>query len=214
MPAPPTTAAGDPDLQRLQRLRKHALRIGGALCVALILLTDSSWRDGAPHIYALIRGAGLLMILACIFGRTWCTLYIGGLKKRELVTLGPYSLVRNPLYAFTVIGVAGVGALAGSIALGLLFGAFALAVFAAVVRREEAFLGEAFGEPFAVYAQRVGRFWPRFSGWQEAEELAVRPRLVRRTFLDASLFLLAVPLMELRRLAQAAGLVPVLLHLP
>ena len=42
------------------------------------------------------------MILICILGRTWATLYIGGQKQRELVTKGPYSVVRNPLYLFTL----------------------------------------------------------------------------------------------------------------
>src|SRR5262245_36841884 len=30
--------------------------------------------------------------------RFWATLYIGGRKERELVTDGPYSLCRHPLY--------------------------------------------------------------------------------------------------------------------
>ena len=49
---------------------------------------------------------------------------------------------------------------------------------------------------------------------QDADELTVRPHLVRRTFLDASLFLLAAPVARLMDLARDAGWFPVLLNLP
>ena len=49
---------------------------------------------------------------------TWRTLYISGLQLhvsglqlRELVTKGPYPVVRNPLDLFTLLGAAGIGAL-------------------------------------------------------------------------------------------------------
>ena len=57
----------------------------------------------AQHVQALLETGGVILILVCIVGRTWCTLYIGGNKKRELITAGPYSVVRNPLYVFTSI---------------------------------------------------------------------------------------------------------------
>jgi protein-S-isoprenylcysteine O-methyltransferase Ste14 len=47
-------------------------------------------------------------------GRTWCSLDISGRKKRELVTVGPYALVRNPLYIFTLLEAFGIGAQSGS----------------------------------------------------------------------------------------------------
>ena len=208
-----STASGD-DLQRLQRRRKNVLRAVAVLGVLLVLVMDSSWRMAAPKLLEWLQRGGFLLILLCIFGRTWCTLYIGGNKKRELVTKGPYSVVRNPLYVFTFIGAMGVGLVAGSIVLALLFGALALLIFNAITRQEEAFMASAFGESFTAYAARVPRFWPRFSTWQDAEELVVRPKLVLRTFLDASLFLLAVPLLELKELLQRLGSLPVWLHLP
>ena len=77
--------------------------------VPAALLHESRWRVPYPHLYALIEKAGLALIVICILGRTWCTLYIGGRKKRELINKGPYSVVRNPLYFFTTIGAAGIG---------------------------------------------------------------------------------------------------------
>ena len=205
-------AAGD-GLQQLQRRRKRALRVLAALCAALLLVVDSSWRTAAPALVTVLQFLGLSLILLCIFGRTWCTLYIGGHKKRELIMAGPYSLVRNPLYVFTFIGTAGLGLLAGSFVLALAFLALAVAVFTPVVRAEEAFLVDAFGDAFRSYAASVARFWPRFSRWEDAEELRVKPTLVVRTFADASLFLLAVPLIILKELAHASGWLPILLPL-
>jgi len=214
MPQCPDSAATGSNLQQLQRRRKRVLRAGALGGMVLLLLADSAWRTAAPGVHVLLQRCGFLLILVCIVGRTWCTLYIGGYKKRELITKGPYSVVRNPLYVFTIIGVTGVGLLAGSASIALLFGALALAVFAFVTVQEEAFLAGTFGKAFAAYAAEVPRFWPRFSAWQDTDELLIRPRLVLRTFLEASLFLLAVPLLDLKDLAQRLSLLPALLQLP
>ena len=140
MPQCPDSAATGSNLQQLQRRRKRVLRAGALGGMVLLLLADSAWRTAAPGVHVLLQRCGFLLILVCIVGRTWCTLYIGGYKKRELITKGPYSVVRNPLYVFTIIGVTGVGLLAGSASIALLFGALALVVFAFVTVQEEAFL--------------------------------------------------------------------------
>jgi protein-S-isoprenylcysteine O-methyltransferase Ste14 len=209
-----TGAVNGGDLQQLQRRRKQVLRAGALLCVLLLLVTDSSWRLANPTIFMSLQRTGFVLILLCIFGRTWCTLYIGGRKKRELITKGPYSIVRNPLYVFTIVGALGLGLLAGSIAISSLFGALALLVFNAVARQEEAFLASAFGDSFASYAARVPRFRPRPSAWQDVPEVVASPKLVVRTFFDASLFLLAVPLLDLKETLQHHGFLPVWLLLP
>lgn len=209
-----TTPASGADLQHLQRKRKQVMRAGVAIWVLLLLVTQSRWRVQAPQLYALVEGLGLALIFVCILGRTWCTLYIGGHKKRALITEGPYSIVRNPLYVFTSIGAAGIGAQSGSVVIAMLSAAASLATFHAVTRHEEAFLATAFPAEFAAYAAHVPRFWPRLSAWRDAEELLVKPYLVRRTFLDACLFLLAVPVAGLVDWLQRLGYLPVLLHLP
>ena len=61
---------------------------------------------------------------------------------------------------------------------------------------------------------RVPRFWPRPSAWHEADEILVRPHLVRRTFIEACLFLLAVPVAGLLWWLQRVAQLPVLLSLP
>jgi protein-S-isoprenylcysteine O-methyltransferase Ste14 len=210
----PIKATTGAELQRLQQRRKQVLIVGIAIGVALLAVTDSSWRTAWPRTHRSIQWSGLLLILTCILGRTWCTLYIGGQKQRELVTKGPYSVVRNPLYLFTLFGAAGIGALSGSLVMAVACAGFATAVFLSVVRQEEQFLAATFPQEFPAYATRVPRLLPRLSVWQDADQLIVKPRLVHRTFLDASLFLMAVPLIGIKALLRDLGWLPMLLHLP
>jgi hypothetical protein len=71
-----------------------------------------------------------------------------------------------------------------------------VAIFAMVIRHEERALAKRFPSDFALYKARVPRLAPDFRGWHDAEILAVRPALVHRTFWDATLFLLAVPVLK------------------
>lgn len=206
--------SGRTSLWLVQRLRKAALgALLGGLLVAL-LFSDSHWRAEHHAFYEAIELFGALLIIICIFGRTWCTLYIGGRKKDEIVNVGPYSVTRNPLYIFTLIGAIGAGLQTGSLLVGLLAAIVTGLVFAFVVRREEVYLAAAFPEDFQAYAARVPRFFPRFGGWRDVDELVVKPRLVRQTFLDASLFLAAIPIADLIEWSQQAGYLPILVYLP
>ena len=58
---------------------------------------------------------GVMMLIGCALvgvatvGRLWCALYIAGYKTDKLITSGPYSMCRNPLYFFSLLGGIGVG---------------------------------------------------------------------------------------------------------
>ena len=157
-------------------------------------------------------GVGLLIV--CILGRAWCTLYIGGRKANEVVDQGPYSLSRNPLYMFSFIGALGVGLQSGSLAVWLLFLAASIAVFIPVVKGEEAALTTLFGAAFEDYKARVPRFWPSFCLWREAESLSISTRLLYITLRDGLMFALVIPLFEAIDWLQGAGWIAWVLHLP
>ena len=200
------------DIQRVQRVRKAVMLLGIIAVVAVAVLTRSEWGGGQFH--EGVEAFGLGLIAVCIVGRAWCSLYIGGRKKSEIVDRGPYSISRNPLYVFSFIGAFGVGAQTGSVTLAALFLAVTVLVFWFTVRREEDWLSEAFGAPYAAYVARTPRFGPDFSKWRDEGMLEIRPRFFLTTLRDGLVFLLAVPLFEsIERLQQIGWLAP-LLHLP
>lgn len=205
--------AVDDRLSQVQRRRRRFVQGSGLLLLLVLLFTDSIWSpQGSLH--ESLEMLGYALILTCIAGRTWCALYIGGRKKKVLVDQGPYSISRNPLYLFSLIGGLGVGLQAGSMVTGLALAVFVFALFSVVIAQEEAFLKGRFPEEFAAYAALVPRWGPRFSNWHSDLELTVQPRLVLVTFRDALWFLLAIPLLEGIEMVQDAGWLPVVLRLP
>jgi protein-S-isoprenylcysteine O-methyltransferase Ste14 len=200
------------DIQRVQRVRKAVLALGVVAVIAVAVMTRSDWGGGELH--EGVEAFGLAMIAICIVGRAWCSLYIGGRKKAEIVARGPYSISRNPLYVFSFFGAFGMGAQTGSISLAFLFLALTFAVFYATVRREEDWLSEAFGPVYAAYVARTPRFGPDFSKWKDEGMLEVRPQFFLTTLRDGLVFLIAVPLFESVEKLQDIGWLAPLLHLP
>jgi protein-S-isoprenylcysteine O-methyltransferase Ste14 len=119
------------------------------------LLTTGSWAQLGLHAVAwatFAAGAAL---------RFWSALYLGGRKERELVTDGPYSIVRHPLYLGSVLlGASAALFLESPLVLA------ALLVVAAVlgtttVRIEEDVLRSRHGnDAYDSYSARVAAFVP------------------------------------------------------
>lgn len=176
----------------MQLVRKAVLLLAIVALIAIAMVTE----PGLPGKTAqtVILGAGVVALIVAIVGRAWCSLYIGGRKKAELVDRGPYSVTRNPLYVFSFIGAFGMGAQTGSLSLAAAFVAVALVVFAATVKREEAWLLSAFGEQFDRYREGTPRFLPRWSSWRDDSELTIRPKYFLTTLRDGSVMLLSAPL--------------------
>ncbi|WP_231959841.1 methyltransferase family protein [Thalassospira indica] len=162
----------------------------------------------------MIEAVGLFAIYVCIIGRGWCSLYIGGRKKTELVTTGPYSSCRNPLYLFSIIGAFGVGAQTGSIVLASLFAGVCWMVFRNVVLQEEVLLSERFGKAFRRYQNTVPRFRPTWFRWRDEETLLCKPSLFLTTTRDAMWFLAAGPVLEGIKVMQEKGWLAPLIYLP
>ncbi|WP_029351637.1 isoprenylcysteine carboxylmethyltransferase family protein [Bosea sp. 117] len=180
--------------------------------VALILVShDPSGRDSLAR--TTIRSAGLCLILAAVIGRLWSTLYIGGRKNAVLVTTGPYSISRNPLYFFSILGAAGIGLAFGSLVVAAVLGGAIAAILAATAHREAALLGQRFGTSYEAYAARVPLLLPRLSLYHDAEMPSFQPSALRRALRDGLLFLLAVPAAELVAYAKRAELLPKLIAL-
>lgn len=202
-----------PDLELVQRVRKLVLLAALLIAAGFVAVAASRWESGTLA-HETIEWIGIGLIIFCIVGRTWSSFYIGGRKTKELVQFGPYSISRNPLYVFTFIGSAGVGAQLGSAVIAGLAAVIAWAVFSIVVQKEEQALLVKFGAPYRRYRDRVPRFFPAFGLWRDLETVEVRPKIIRSTFFDACVFLLSIPLAEFFEYLQHSGVLPVLLRLP
>lgn len=201
------------NIAAVQAIRKIVLFAVAGVGVFIFAVTNSRYPSGGT-IHEMIEWVGIVLIVLCILGRTWSSLYIGGRKIDELVMTGPYSVSRNPLYFFSILGAAGVGAQVGSIALALICALLALIVFLVVVLQEEQLLLGVYGKRYRSYVAKVPRFVPKASLWKDERTLTIRPPRVVMTFADALVFLLAVPLAEGFEYLQSIGAIPVLLVLP
>lgn len=168
----------------------------------------------ATSYHEFFEGVGAFLIVVAIVGRTWCALYIGGRKLEELVQCGPYSIVRNPLYVFSLFGVVGICLGTGSFILTSVIALVSTLIFRHLIRLEERALLDQFGPAFTEYAARVPRLWPRFLLWRDAITVNVIPKRVLRTFCDAALMLFAIPAWDLIDTLQQMQILPVLLYLP
>ena len=132
-----------------------------------------------PFIFALLYFAepswhtvviGVPFIVIGEFLRMWAVGYAGASTRarslgaaRDLVTTGPYSYVRNPLYlgnfllSFGVCLVANVYWLIAVLIIGY------FSQYLPIIALEEGYLLESCGQVYQMYQEQVPRFVPRFS---------------------------------------------------
>ena len=188
----PLTVPGAPASPRrrtpVEKLRKPA---SWAALVAL-----AAWgarlepmRDSRFAAFAL--AAGLFAVIVAMLGRVWCAVYIAGRKNAELCQDGPYSLVRNPLYFFSLIGALGVALATLRWPMVPAVAALFLAYYHAVIRSEEARLAALFPRDYPVYRRSVPRLMPRASGYRTRSSLALDPRDVTRALREVVWFPIA-----------------------
>lgn len=152
---------------RAQRLRYTIpILLGGFLLAKGHRLSDPLSYRVIPHVEALAWTGVVLCIAGLIFciwarftlGRNWSGVVTlkGG---HELITSGPYALVRHPIYTglltMFVATVIVLGHVAGIIAL-----PFVLVSFWVKSRYEEKLMLKKFPDEYAAYQQRVKRLIP------------------------------------------------------
>ena len=206
------TASGQPQ-PFVQRKRLLIVQILSVAAVLVLLFSkpvwrDVSWADGA------LKYAGVALILACVFGRLWSILFVGGHKNTELVTEGPYSVTRNPLYLFSTIGIFGIGLVFGSVVIALIFGGLSYLIFTVTGQKEGAFLRGHFGDKYRAYEASTPAFWPNIKLFHQPDDVTFSPVALQRTFVDAMYFILMIPVIEGVKYLQVSGYLPTFIWIP
>lgn len=151
-----------------------------------------------------LRLCGIALVSTAALGRMWCALYISGRKSQELVTAGPYSLCRHPLYLFNLVGFIGVAMLAESmVAAALLATAFAI-LYPSVIASEERILRSRF-EEFDAYRASTPALLPRLSGYNTPLLWTVEVRAFVRNAADSVWFPLLGIAVEFLDIAHSNG---------
>ncbi len=138
-----------------------------AVLVPLLLAGDRSV-VGIPAV--VVAGPAFALGIAVYARCTWDFVRFGrGTPApmdapRRLVTHGLYRYVRNPMYLAVLTVIAGWAGLFGSIAV-VIYGAAVFALLSVSLRYyEEPRLARQFGDEYADYCERVGRWLPRRRG--------------------------------------------------
>jgi protein-S-isoprenylcysteine O-methyltransferase Ste14 len=181
-----------------------------ALLFAVLTMNPAFNGDGSDT----VEKVGVALVLLCVVGRMWSILYIGSKKNQTLVTMGPYSVTRNPLYLFSAIGAMGLGLFVGSLLFALFLGLATWVVLGATASKEARYLETLFGDEYREYTLRTPMFWPRPSLYSDqVDDVMFSPAALRRTFLDGLIFIAVLPAIEVIEHLRDAGYMPILFKL-
>ena len=187
-------------------------KIFSTLLIILILFSGSIWEDRKLISDALFLAGALLVSVATV-GRLWCSLYISGYKNNALITTGPYSVNRNPLYFFSLLGAVGVGLGTETVTVpSIILIAFSL-YYPFVIRKEEKHLRNIHGKRFDDYCREIPRFFPTFSRFTEPDSYVAKPKVFRKRVLNALWFVWILGILELVEAFHEYSVVPIFLKL-
>lgn len=188
-------------------------RIFGLLIISLLLFTGHSFEQ-KEIVDILFETSGLILISICSFGRLWSLVYISGYKSNTLITEGPYSIVRHPLYFFSFIGALGIGLASENILVLALIICFYLLYYPFTILSEESKLADKFREKYTEYKKRVPRFIPKFSLYKEPRMYNITVNKLVRNFAEAMLLIWLFVLLHLIETLQNIGVLPVFWKVP
>jgi protein-S-isoprenylcysteine O-methyltransferase Ste14 len=182
--------------------------------VVLLALVTGPRLDEESLAGVLLASAGIFLVVLAAGGRVWASLYVAGKKNDTLVTDGPFSMVRNPLYFFSLIGFVGAGFAFGSATLAFGFAVVFFLTHWPTIHAEEKNLLGVFGPVYERYRASVPRFIPNFGDLDLGDTVPVNPRNFARALRDCMAIPLVLIVVEVVKWAQAASLLPVLIVLP
>lgn len=191
-------------------LNKHRILASKIILISslmLVFISKQFWPDDSIW-HEVFEMLGLALVFICAMGRVYATAYLGGFKNEELVTHGIYSIMRNPLYFFTLLGVTGIGLISNHIVIMIALPVTFLLLYSGLIKREESFLEETFGDEYRRYKQKVPALFPNFKNYQAPQTLTFYPHFMNNAFFDAVWWVMALPIIELTEYLQINGILP------
>jgi protein-S-isoprenylcysteine O-methyltransferase Ste14 len=192
--------------------KKLAARSAAFVFMFFLLVSTSRW---GPHSVLLDVWYPLGILLAgfATAARLWTSLYHAGYKVHTLLTVGPYSLCRNPMYFCNCVGAFGAGLTTGMFSLTALILASLALYYPFVIRREERKLRREHGEAFEAYRRRTPAFLPAWRLLVEPEEYTTNIRFFRTKIGDSIVPFVAVAAIHLIQSLHTHNILPSLFQL-
>ena len=200
-------------LFKIARLRVMVSRIFAVLVALLVIFTMPSFKQGG-FVDMLFETSGLFLLTVCSIGRLWALLYISGKKTHEVVTDGPYSIVRHPLYLFSFIGAIGIGLVSENVLVLAAVIIFYLSYYPLTILSEEKTLTKKFGQAYIDYAKCTPRFLPKPSLYQSPDHFVVNADIFLKNMAIGMWFVWIFILFNFIEMLQTMGIIHVLLRVP
>jgi protein-S-isoprenylcysteine O-methyltransferase Ste14 len=199
-----------------QKLNKSRMRDSRVIVLAVISIVffTKALIGYKTALHESLEFLGYIMVAFCALGRVYTTAFLGGVKNKNLITYGPFSIVRNPLYAFSLMGVLGISLISGHIVIIFFVPVAFVVLYHFLIAREEEFLHEKFGVEYEAYVQSTPKLIPDFSKYSAPETIECVPQFLTKAFFDAVWWFMVFPLFELAESLQESGFFPVVFTMP
>ena len=156
----------------LAKYRMYFLRVSILLLIVLSV-TNNDFRAYTLEITTIeslqMSILGFVLVVFGSFGRIWASLYIEGNKTKNLITAGPFSMVRNPLYFFSLIMLIGFSLALKAIYLPLALLLIFVLFHVPTIANEEKKLQDIHGEKFKDYVKYTPRLIPNIFKYKRPE---------------------------------------------
>jgi protein-S-isoprenylcysteine O-methyltransferase Ste14 len=195
---------------------KSRIYVSRLFAVVILLLAVFTGHSFSPEglLDITFETTGLFLLTICSMGRLWALMYISGNKSHEIVTDGPYSMVRHPLYFFSLIGAAGIGLVSENLLILAMILVFYLAYYPFTILAEEKKLENKFGQAYTEYKNKTPRFLPKPSLYHGPHFYMVNADTFVKNFVNGMWFVWIFILFHLIEMAQDAGYLRVYWKIP
>lgn len=186
-------------------------RVSVGAVLALLVVGETGWMHTNRLVEQSMFVLGMLLTGIGMVGRVWSLTYAVGRKNIQLITDGPYSLCRNPLYLSSFLAALGVAFCTATLTVPFILVAVFYAMHRNTILQEESQLRRLFGAEFEAYCRTTPRFWPSFRNFSEESSHHIMPQFFRRGIFSLIYFIVVICVTVLLQTLHESGLLPTLI---